>query len=54
MVRSGGITAHGKRAGRVDQVGEVVDCRVLVVPESISRVTELSSKSVLQILGDSE
>lgn len=43
-----------KRTSGVDQVGKVVDSGVFVVPEWISRVTELSCKLGLQVLGDGE
>lgn len=43
-----------KRASGVDQVGKVVDSGVLVMPEWISRVAELSCQLRLQILRDSE
>lgn len=47
-------TASCKRARSVDQVGQIVDCGILVVPERISRVAKLSRKLCLQILGDRE
>jgi hypothetical protein len=46
--------AGGQRAGRVDQHRKIVHRRVLVVPESIRRVTKLCSELSLQVLGNSE
>lgn len=46
--------AGGKRACSVDQGSKVVDCRVLVVPESIRGVAKLSCELRLQVRGDGE
>lgn len=46
--------AGWQRAGSVDQVGEIINCLVLVAPEGISRVAQLSSKFVLQVFGNGE
>jgi hypothetical protein len=46
--------AGWKRAGGVDQGGKIIHRLVLVVPESISRVAELSSKCALKVLGNGE
>jgi hypothetical protein len=48
------LTACCERTRSVDQVGKDVDCRVLVVPERISRVAKLGSKRRLEVLGDGE
>lgn len=47
-------TACCQRTGSVDQVGQIVNGGVLVVPEWVSRVAKLSSELGLQVLGDGE
>lgn len=47
-------TACCQRTSSVDQVGQIVDGGVLVVPKWVSRVAQLSSEFGLQVLGDGE
>lgn len=47
-------TTSCERAGGVDEISEVVDGSILVVPEGISRVAELSCQLGLQVLGNGE
>lgn len=49
-----GKLAGSERAGCVDHASQIIDRRVLVVPELVSRVAKLSCKLSLQILRNSE
>lgn len=49
-----GKLASSERAGCVDHASQVIDRRVLVVPELISRVAKLSCKLSLQVLRNGE